>query len=146
MFQTMPYVLLVLVILLAFAVVAGLATGRLYAPVDQPPTRNRARRFLPVLAAHAGMTRKTCGQCYAFERTGFEELARRAPAAAEAARWLSPGQMAATSTGEWSADRADFDKEGQPLSLGGPRWDEIGTCHARPGVMTFPENTCEKWS
>lgn len=139
---------MLLPILLAAAVLLVLVLGvswARYRPVDLPTTRNRSRRFLPVLAASTGATRKACGQCYYFEQTGFEELARRAPAAAEAARWLTPGQMGTVSQGEWSADRNDFDPEGQPISLGGPRWEELGTCHARPGVMTFPQNTCEKW-
>lgn len=137
-----------LAIFLALTFVLTLLTGLAWAhyrPIDLPATRNRSRRFLPVLAASAGAARKACGQCYYFEQTGFEELARRAPAAAEAARWLTPSQMGSVSKGEWSADRDDFDPEGQPIALGGPRWEELGTCHARPGVMTFPQNTCERW-
>jgi hypothetical protein len=131
--------------LIIFCVLTLAMALRAYRPLDLPPTRNGSRRFLPVIAAATGVTKKTCRQCYSFEPSGFGELARRVPAAAEAARWLAPGQMASVEKGEWTKDREDFDHHGQPTAMGGPSWDELGICHARPGVMTFPDNTCEKW-
>jgi hypothetical protein len=117
---------------------------RIWRPSDVPPTRNKGRRLLPVLAQAKGFERKTCGQCHFFEPTGFEEMRRRAPAAAEAAKWLSPGAMSASEKGGWDAS-SGFDPEGQPLSLGGPRWEEIGVCNQRKGLMTFPESQCPEW-
>jgi len=136
--------------LLVFALIAGLAHAiRLYRPVDLPPSRNVGRRLLPVLGQAHGWARKGCGQCYFFEPTGFSEVQRRAPAAAEAAKWLSPSQMAIvekkTHPDGWTEEAGFEAAEGQPVAMGGPRWDEIGVCHKRPGTMTFPQSQCEEW-
>lgn len=115
-------------------------------PNQKHPSANRERRALPVLLAHHGLGRRVCGDCYHFQKTGIEEVRRRAPAAAEAARWLSPTMMAASEQKGWDAS-AGYAEDGQPGAplQGGPDWSEIGICHARPGVLTFVPNTCENW-
>lgn len=136
--------LILVLILLCMAALAAFKGWALVHPPHLPPTRNKARKMLPVLLGHAGRGTKRCGSCYSFEPTGMPELQRRAPAAAEAARWLTPSQMSATEK-PW-VEASGFDSEGQPTPiLGGPRWEDIGICHAKPGVMTFPDNTCGAW-
>lgn len=136
--------------LIALLVLVGAAYARHLFRPSGPQTRNVGRRMLPVLAASHGLTPKTCAQCHYFEQTGFAEVARRAPAAAEAARWLSPAQMSTvekkTGGREGWTEEAGFDaQEGQPVAMGGPRWDEIGVCHSQAGLLTFPGSSCERW-
>ncbi len=133
---------IILLLIAALSLIGIVHAILVYRRPSLPVSRNTKRRMLPVLGQDMQLLRRTCGQCHFFEPTGFEELRRLAPAGAEAAKWLSPLQMAAV-----EHDKRDaFDQQGQPVALGGPRWDEIGTCHKRPGVQTFPENQCEHWA
>lgn len=142
--------LLVLLLLAAFAIIGVVHAYRLYRPAGVPRTRNTNRRMLPVLRQTYERAARECGQCQHFEPTGFEEVRRRAPAAAEAARWLNPSQMQTVETKtkpeDWTEEKGFDAQEGQPVAMGGPRWDEIGVCHKKEGTLTFQRNPdCGSW-
>lgn len=142
--------LISLALLACLLLLATIYALRTVSPLGLPRTRNKNRRMLPVLSQAHKLTPRECGQCYHFEPTGFEEVQRRAPAAAEAARWLSPAQMAVVEKKKtpegWTEDAGFEGVEGQPAALGGPRWDEVGVCHKKTGTLTFQHNPdCGSW-